>query len=210
VEVLSEAEIERLLAVFDRNDPYGSRKKDIVFTMLDAGLRATELLDLTLTNARIREGFLKVLGKGDKAACPGRAAISGSLRAWLERFRPLFANADIAFLFLNAKGQRMTLRALEEIISRSGNQADIAGLHPHRLRHTFATRFLTEGLGDNVSTSAAPRPHQPGDGQAVRFNCVRLKARASSRRSSPIISSAMAPVRYCSRTRPSGWRSCAR
>ena len=42
----------------------------------------------------------------------------------------------------------MTLRSLEEMIGRSGSQARISGLHPHRLRHTFATRFLTLGLGD--------------------------------------------------------------
>jgi site-specific recombinase XerD len=53
VEVLSDAEIERLLAVFDRNDPYGCRHYATVFTMLDAGLRASELLDLTLANARL-------------------------------------------------------------------------------------------------------------------------------------------------------------
>ena len=89
VEVLSDAEIERLLAVFDRNDPYGARNYAIVFTMLDAGLRATELLDLTLANAHLQEGFLKVLGKGNKERlipvgrrCPGRpAGLAGALPA---------------------------------------------------------------------------------------------------------------------------------
>ena len=54
----------------------------------------------------------------------------------------------MAYLFLNANGQRMTMRALEKMIDRSGKLAGIAQLHPHWLRHTFATRFWTEGLGD--------------------------------------------------------------
>jgi site-specific recombinase XerD len=66
VQVLSDAEIERLLAVFDRNEPYGARNYAIVFTMLDAGLRAMELLDLTLANARLQEGFIKVLARATR------------------------------------------------------------------------------------------------------------------------------------------------
>ncbi len=150
VEVLSDSEIERLLAVFDRNDPYGARNYAIVFTMLDAGLRATELLDLTTANARLQEGFLKVLGKGNKERLlPIGRRCQDALHDWRDRFRLQFDDKEgMAFVFLNANGQRMTLRALEEMIGRSGKHAGITGLHPHRLRHTFATRFLTEGLGD--------------------------------------------------------------
>jgi site-specific recombinase XerD len=150
VEVLSEAEIESLLAVFDRNDPYGARNYAIVFTMLDAGLRASELLDLTLTNARLQDGFLKVLGKGNKERLiPVGRRSRDALRAWLERFRSQFdPGGEEPHVFLNANGRMMTLRSLEEMLGRSGTKAGVAGLHPHRLRHTFATRFLTLGLGD--------------------------------------------------------------
>src|SRR5690606_24010800 len=111
--------------------------------------RATELLELSLTNARLQEGFLKVLGKGNKERLiPVGRRCQEALRAWLERFRPQFdPEGKEPRVFLNAYGQRMTLRALEEMIGRSGAQAGISGLHPHRLRHTFATRFLTLGLG---------------------------------------------------------------
>ena len=110
VEVLSDAEIEQLLAVFDRNDPYGCRNYAIVFTMLDAGLRATELLDLTLVNARLQEGFLKVLGKGNKERLiPVGRRCQEALRAWLERFRPQFDPDGWSHVFLNANGRRMTL-----------------------------------------------------------------------------------------------------
>jgi site-specific recombinase XerD len=150
VEVLSDAEIERLLAVFDRSDPYACRNYAIVFTMLDAGLRVTELLELTLANARLQEGFLKVLGKGNKERLiPIGRRCQDALHEWCDRFRPQFDDRDeMACLFLNANGKRMTLRALEEMIGRAGKAARITGLHPHRLRHTFATRFLTEELGD--------------------------------------------------------------
>jgi site-specific recombinase XerD len=91
-----------------------------------------------------------VLGKGNKERLiPVGRRSQEAIRAWVERFRSQFdAEGTEPRVFLNANGQRMTLRSLEEMIGRAGAQAGISGLHPHRLRHTFATRFLTLGLGD--------------------------------------------------------------
>ncbi|MPZ48653.1 MAG: tyrosine-type recombinase/integrase [Dehalococcoidia bacterium] len=167
VEVLSDAEIERLLAVFDRNAPYGARNYAIVFTMLDAGLRATELLDLTVANARLQEGFLMVLGKRQQGtAHPDRPALPGR-RARMAG--PLQGENEMAFLFLNANGQRMTLRALEEMIGRTGKVAGITSLHPHLLRHTFARRFLTEGLGDTFQLQQLLGPDEP---PSTQLSCM--------------------------------------
>jgi site-specific recombinase XerD len=150
IPVLSETEIENLLWVFNRNDVYGARNYAIVTTMLDTGLRASEILDLTLANAHLREGFLKVLGKGNKERLvPIGRRCQEALQIWAERLRPQFDEDGTApYLFLNVNGNRITLRALEEMIKRAGDYAGIRGLHPHRLRHTFATRFRTLGLGD--------------------------------------------------------------
>ena len=171
VEVLSDEEIERLLAVFDLNDPYGARNYAIVFTMLDAGLRASELLDLTLTNARLQEGFLKVLGKGNKERLiPVGRRCQEALRAWLERFRPQFDLEGIEpHVFLNADGQRMTLRSLEEMIGRSGTKAGVPGLHPHRLTAHLRNALPYAGTGGHVPAPAVARAYESGDGPALRF-----------------------------------------
>jgi site-specific recombinase XerD len=150
VETLAEADIQRMLAVFDRQDPFGARNYAIVFTMLDAGLRAGELLDLTIANARLQEGYLKVLGKGNKERLiPVGRRCQDAVQFWLERFRPQFdPKRELPYLFLSASGEHMSIGSLEQMVSRSGRQAGIDSLHPHRLRHTFATRFLTLSLGD--------------------------------------------------------------
>lgn len=137
--------------------------------MLDGGLRASELLELSLTNARLEEGFLKVLGKGNKERLiPVGRRCQEALRVWLERFRPQFDPDGLeARVFLNANGQRMTLRSLEEMLGRSGTRAGISGLRPHRLRHTFATRFLTLELGDTFQLQQLLGPHKSRDGQTI-------------------------------------------
>ena len=66
VQVLTEEEIGRVLARFDQDDPFGFRNYAIVWTMRDCGLRAAELCNLRTEDAHIEEGYLKVLGKGNK------------------------------------------------------------------------------------------------------------------------------------------------
>ncbi|HEU0074393.1 MAG TPA: tyrosine-type recombinase/integrase [Dehalococcoidia bacterium] len=150
IEVLTDAQIGKLLGSFDRNEPYGARNHAIVITLLDCGLRASEICELTLANARFDEGFLKVRGKGDKERLvPVGQAAQASLATWRDRFRRQFvAEEDAPWLFLSASGQRLAVDTLEQMVKKAGEKADITGLHPHRFRHTFATRFLTENLGD--------------------------------------------------------------
>lgn len=150
IDVLTDTQLSRLLTCFDRNEPYGARNHAIVITLLDCGLRASEICDLTLENARLDEGFLKVRGKGDKERLvPIGQAAQASLRAWRDRFRGQFVvDEEAPWVFLNANGKRLTINALEQMVGKAGRGAGMAGLHPHQLRHTFATRFLTENVGD--------------------------------------------------------------
>jgi site-specific recombinase XerD len=76
-------------------------------------------------------------------------AAQASLTTWRDRFRSQFAvDEDAAWLFFGANGGRLAVDALEQMVKKAGSKAGITGLHPHRFRHTFATRFLTENLGD--------------------------------------------------------------
>ena len=150
IAALPDDQIARFLGVFDRNEPFGSRNYAIVITLLDCGLRASELCGLTLSNARFDEGFLKVNGKGDKERLvPVGQASQAALRLWRDDFRAQFIRDEaMPWLFLNAYGKQLAINALEQLVTIAGKRAGIVGLHPYQFRHTFATRFLTENLGD--------------------------------------------------------------
>ena len=149
VEVLKDEEVGQLLAVFDRTQTLGARDYAIVFTLLDCGLRASELCELTLDDAHIDEGYLKVLGKGNKQRLvPIGRACQDALFRWRERYRPLLEDRPSAYLFLSREGKPLTVDSLEELIDRAAKKAGIPRLHCHLLRHTFATNYLVKEVGD--------------------------------------------------------------
>ena len=149
IQILSDDEIRRLLDLFNRDDPFGTRNLAMVWTLLDCGLRASELCDLTMADAHLKEGYLKVLGKGDKERLVpiGNGAQTALVR-WRDEARPLFEPREPEFLFLDANGQRLSLNALEEVVKRSGTRAGIPRITCHLLRHTFATTYLVREVGD--------------------------------------------------------------
>ena len=149
VPVLRDEEVTRLLGQFERLSPYGERGYCIVLTLLDCGLRASELCNLTVADAHLEQGFLKVLGKGDKERhVPIGQTCGDALLRWRERSRPQFDTNDAPFLFLSSTGNQITVNAVEQMIRRAGVSADIPRVHPHLLRHTFATNYLVKEVGD--------------------------------------------------------------
>lgn len=140
VGVLRDEEVTRLLAQFDRTSPYGERDYCIVLTLLDCGLRASELCNLTVPDAHLEQGFLKVLGKGNKERLvPIGMTCADALLRWRDRTRPLFDTNDLPFLFLGSAGTQLTVNAMEQMVRRAGSSVGIPRVHPHLLRHTFAT-----------------------------------------------------------------------
>lgn len=151
IPVLSDDEMRRLLAMFNVEDPFGARNLAIVWTFLDCGLRASELCDLKVADAHLREGFLKVLGKGNKERLvPFGAGAQAALTRWRDQARPLFEPKDEDRLFLNANGFGLGLNALEELVKRAGIRAGIPRLTCHLLRHSFATTYLVKEVGDSL------------------------------------------------------------
>lgn len=149
IPVLSDEEMRRLLGMFNVEDPFGVRNLAIVWTLLDCGLRASELCDLKVADAHLREGFLKVLGKGNKERLvPFGAGAQAALLRWRDQARPLFEPNDQEWLFLNANGMRLGLNALEELVKRAGIRAGIPRITCHLLRHSFATTYLVKEVGD--------------------------------------------------------------
>jgi integrase/recombinase XerC len=149
VQPLSDDEVRKLLAVFDREDPFGARNHAIVFMMLDCGLRGSEVCDLTLEDAHIKQGYLKILGKGNKERLvPIGRATQDVLARWRDRVRPKFDLQESPFLFLDYSGARLSLNGLEQMVRKAATAAGLRRIHCHLLRHTFATSYLVKEVGD--------------------------------------------------------------
>lgn len=148
-EPLTDDEVKRLVAVFDKDEPFGARGHAMIWTLLDCGLRAAELCDLKTAGAHLDAGYLKVLGKGNKERLvPIGQSCQDALLRWRDRFREQFVEGESPYLFLSSNGEQLTVNALTQIVLRAGGRADVPRVHLHLLRHTFATNYLVKEVGD--------------------------------------------------------------
>jgi integrase/recombinase XerC len=146
--VLDVDQIEQLLSI-PGDEPLILRDRAMLELMYSAGLRVSELTALNLPDLDLAEGTLNVRGKGDKMriAMIGRKA-GQALQSWLAVRGPLCKAAGEMALFLNNRGTRLTQRTVqlrfEHWARRQGLDRHV---HPHMLRHSFATHVL-ESSGD--------------------------------------------------------------
>jgi integrase/recombinase XerD len=145
---LTEADVEALLAAPNLNEPLGLRDRAMLELLYACGLRVSELVGLPMAGLGLREGVVRVMGKGAKE----RLVPMGELaQDWLERYlaeaRPaLLAGRPSDALFVTARAGAMTRQAFWYAIKRHARQAGIAApLSPHTLRHAFATHLLNHG-----------------------------------------------------------------
>jgi integrase/recombinase XerC/integrase/recombinase XerD len=151
-EILSPVEISRLLSAIDVNGPSGARNHAIVVLFLDTGLRLSELVGLSVEDVRVGESWLKVYGKGGKERIvPFGARTTKVLNRYSSFYRPADGISD-AF-FVNEDGSSLTENAVKQVFKRLQVRAGLPRLHPHLLRHTFATSYLMAG-GDVFSLQA--------------------------------------------------------
>ncbi|WP_017708072.1 site-specific tyrosine recombinase XerD [Pseudomonas syringae] len=145
---LSEADVEALLAAPDLSEPIGERDRAMLEVLYACGLRVTELISLTLEQVNLRQGVLRVMGKGSKERLVpmGEEAI-----VWVERYMrgardELLGSKPSDVLFPSTRGDQMTRQTFWHRIK---HQATVAGigksLSPHTLRHAFATHLLNHG-----------------------------------------------------------------
>jgi site-specific recombinase XerD len=141
---LSEQEATDLITAFDTETPQGLRNRALLELLYGAGLRVSEAAsidapDLDLTNSQVR-----VMGKGNQERVslfgePARMA----LNTYLKDGRPKLAKGSAIALFLNRSGGRLSTRSIQEIVRTAGTKATIRQrVHPHLLRHSFATHML--------------------------------------------------------------------
>lgn len=151
VEVLSDADVGSILACLDPNMDTGCRDLTMVITLLDTGLRLSELAGLKMADAHVDEGYLKVMGKGAKERMvPIGSTCQKALQRYIFHFRPEPFYADQDYVFLTLEGKPMSLNSVKLIFARLAHKSGVHRLHAHLCRHTFATNYLING-GDVFS-----------------------------------------------------------
>ena len=134
----------------ERTDELALRDQAILYLLYYSGIRADELVKLDVQSIALKDRVVRVLGKGNKERIiPFTADCQKVLKAYIdkERIVLLRKSKDMSpALFLNAQGERLTTRGLEYILDAIEEKIGLyVGLHPHILRHSFATHLLENG-----------------------------------------------------------------
>ncbi len=146
--MLSERDVVRLLAAPSIEGKLGFRDRTMLEILYATGLRVTELVLLSLDQLNLRQGVLRVTGKGSKERL---IPFGEEARDWIERYlegarREILGLRQSEFVFVTERGGPMTRQSFWHIVKRYAQLAGIRGeLSPHTLRHAFATHLINHG-----------------------------------------------------------------
>ncbi|MCQ2751625.1 MAG: tyrosine recombinase XerC [Coriobacteriales bacterium] len=150
-DTLSIDDIFRLLDQdFDPN-PTGIRDHAILEILYGCGLRASEICDLEFSSLLLEKDILRIVGKGSKERIvPIMGTAKLNLVDYVNNARPKlktqkYNSQNPYFVFLNKRGQKITRRSVYNIVDKYGRNVGLKDLHPHTLRHSFATHLLRGG-----------------------------------------------------------------
>lgn len=148
-EFLTFDQIETILNSFDLDDPVGIRNRAIIEIMYACGLRVSECATLKISNIFLKDRYLIVLGKESKERMvPFYPRCEELLELYLKESRPTFMVNKIEhdYLFVNQKGKPITSRSIQLLCENSAIEAGLSiHVHPHMIRHSFATHLLDNG-----------------------------------------------------------------
>lgn len=144
----SEKEIDSLLTANEkRTDKLKDRDQALVMLMFASGLRASEVVNLTFNQVDFDNRIMKVSGKGNKdRLVPFTNSAKEAMLNYINGLRKDLLKEDTKYIFLNSQGNKMTVRGLEYILDEIEAKTGLYGkIHPHMLRHSFATKMLNRG-----------------------------------------------------------------
>ena len=146
-DVISQEAAARLLDQHFPQTPAGLRDHAMLEVLYGCGLRASELIGLDKRDFSPEQEVIRVFGKGSKERIvPILGSAKAALVTYLEQGRDeLVGRRPTAAVFLNVRGGRISRQSAHAIVERYGRLAGIEGLHPHTLRHSFATHLLEGG-----------------------------------------------------------------
>jgi site-specific recombinase XerD len=143
VRPLTSEEVMAVLAKPNTRTFRGVRDFALLALALDSGLRLSEIIGIKPSDLDLAQGSVRVMGKGsrERIAYFGQAA-RRALMVYRER-RGDPSGAE--YFFISQFGEKLKARWVQQVVARYGKAAGVEGLHPHRLRHTFAVSFLRAG-----------------------------------------------------------------
>ncbi len=148
-EILSTDEIDSMIRQIDLSKAEGERNKAMVETLYGCGLRVSELINLKLSNLYMDEGFIRVIGKGDKERLvPIGSQALKQIRIYINQSRVHLniQNGYEDYVFLNRRGKVLTRNMVFIIIKDLAARAGILkNISPHTFRHSFATHLVEGG-----------------------------------------------------------------
>lgn len=152
-DVLSTEEVDMIINAIDLSKWEGQRNRAIIEVLFSCGLRVSELVTLTLSNIYEEDGFIRILGKGNKerlVPISGRAL--HELHLWyMDRRQMKIKPGEEDYVFLNRRGAHLTRTMIFIMIKQYAAQAGIRKtISPHTLRHSFATALLEGGASLRV------------------------------------------------------------
>ena len=146
IEPLTQEEIGRIFDSMNPNTVLGARNMAIYSLMLDTGLRLSEVVTLKDEDVHLQDRYIKVLGKGNKERI---VAFGTTCQRWLVHYSYHYriepTRPDVDNFFLSIDGVALSPSALRSLTERLSKTSRVPRLHPHLLRHTYATQFLLNG-----------------------------------------------------------------
>ena len=145
---MTEEQVEALLNAPTGNRPLVLRDRAILHTLYATGARVSEVCGLTLNRLHLDSGYLSVRGKGNKERIvPIGAQAIENVRAYIEHGRPELLKRPVDFVYVSKSGKRLSRTRVWDLVKIYAQSAGLraSDIHPHTLRHCFATHMLENG-----------------------------------------------------------------
>lgn len=146
---LTHSEIDTMISQIDRSTDEGERNRAILEVLYACGLRVSELINLRITDLFPKEGFVRVIGKGDKERLvPIHKHALHAVELYIDHIRPHIdiQRGEEDIVFLSKRGKRMARSTIFTFIKQLAEKAGIKkSIGPHTFRHSFATVLVTNG-----------------------------------------------------------------